>query len=984
MKRLILSLLLSALLAGSSFAATFITYYRSSSLCGMMDYDNINTYTNATSDMSVLWNSPGDAMHLDIEFYVAGSSIPLNSVITSVTLYMFNETAPGDSETIEVSRLSPPGLVINPTWAEYNSFAVGSYPWTVVGGDVNDDHTADITGTPVETEVTTINTTYSWDLTAFWPSTWPGTSTSHSYLVRADEADAVDLDFTDGTVSGNRPRIEVVYGDPVTPTPTSTPTPSNTPTPTATGTPATPTPTMHLDNADELGHNNKNVPVVNHGIAMLEEGYGLLDDAVTGTGIADYTVVYDRDNLFVGNYKNLVSGDFTTAITGWTCDADGEVAWNADSAIDEGNSGCLQFNSASTPPVSASDTISVYSSNTGKMTFSFVYSVTTTVTFTAKVYFGASSSAEQVIVGTSGGWKRAALTFDCANGTEVTKLEFIHAGSPFILRIDNLGLFDAEFDQGFIPQIAEPGAGTTIGGFTNGAVIFSDSSGTLSEDPSEFSYDATDNRLGIGTNSPLTPLHTLQTASSDMAYFQGGDGDASQIAIGNTEDIAYVGTDGTKAYIGMGDAGLAAPNMAIEADGDVGIGTTAPDEDLQVSSTAPSFGLYETDTIADDKKWDLGVSGSDLTLRLANDAFDTFFNVVSIPRLAMDVNSLTLSTSASGAYDFTIGDDGNVGIGAQSSNVGDLEITSTASTLILQESDATASTGKWTWIADGDALKWQTMSDLYGTQFNFLSLARTVSDIDSFTLSTSASGAANFVIDDNGDIGIGTNAPVGDLTITSGGTGGTNFYVQDSDTGVTTSDGFLIGISSTEIAQLWNYENTEFRFATNNAEQLSLHDAGLLNFENDAAVYIQGDTTGKTLALTEELVADQDANTVTVTNQLVTTGISTGYVTFGLTTSPNNNVNLVGKSFVRIATTGGDPTSITGFDEDDLYNNDGFRMVIANVDSADTIRLENADAGSDAENRFLFSTGADIDLAPNETIEVIYDAVTGCFRDIAN
>lgn len=50
--------------------------------------------------------------------------------------------------------------------------------------------------------------------------------------------------------------------------------------------------------------------------------------------------------------------------------------------------------------------------------------------------------------------------------------------------------------------------------FTAGSVIVANASGKLSQDNARLFWDDTNNRLGIGTNSPLTQLHISSTSTS--------------------------------------------------------------------------------------------------------------------------------------------------------------------------------------------------------------------------------------------------------------------------------------------------------------------------------------------------------------------------------------------------------------------------------------------------------------------------------------
>ena len=55
---------------------------------------------------------------------------------------------------------------------------------------------------------------------------------------------------------------------------------------------------------------------------------------------------------------------------------------------------------------------------------------------------------------------------------------------------------------------------------------------------------------------------------------------------------------------------------------------------------------------------------------------------------------------------------------------------------------------------------------------------------------------------------------------------GVNFYCQNSTTGSSNSDGLKLGINTLEEAQVWNNENTDLIFATNNDEKMRIENSG--------------------------------------------------------------------------------------------------------------------------------------------------------------
>ena len=93
------------------------------------------------------------------------------------------------------------------------------------------------------------------------------------------------------------------------------------------------------------------------------------------------------------------------------------------------------------------------------------------------------------------------------------------------------------------------------------------------------------------------------------------------------------------------------------------------------------------------------------------------------------------------------------------------------------------------------------------------------------TLAQFASSGA-LTADTSGKVGLGTTAPNYKVTVNSSST---NSYQQltNSVTGSASGDGFLVGIDSLE-AIVWNLENSNIKFATNNTERMRIDSSGQL------------------------------------------------------------------------------------------------------------------------------------------------------------
>jgi len=72
-------------------------------------------------------------------------------------------------------------------------------------------------------------------------------------------------------------------------------------------------------------------------------------------------------------------------------------------------------------------------------------------------------------------------------------------------------------------------------------------------------------------------------------------------------------------------------------------------------------------------------------------------------------------------------------------------------------------------------------------------------------------------IDGNGNVGIGTSSPVSTLHLHNASTDGFDaLRFTNTDTGVTATDGFVIGLNDSEDGKIWNYDNRSIQFGVDN------------------------------------------------------------------------------------------------------------------------------------------------------------------------
>ena len=122
---------------------------------------------------------------------------------------------------------------------------------------------------------------------------------------------------------------------------------------------------------------------------------------------------------------------------------------------------------------------------------------------------------------------------------------------------------------------------------------------------------------------------------------------------------------------------------------------------------------------------------------------------------------------------------------------------------------------------------------------------------------SASDGAPNpaLQVDAAGNVGIGIAAPVNILNIYQDDR--PRIYLHDDTTGTTNADGSYIGLSADQDFNIWNLENTDIRFATNNTERMDI-DADGLKPINNATIHAIAQTGAPTSTVAGALWLDTD------------------------------------------------------------------------------------------------------------------------------
>ena len=152
--------------------------------------------------------------------------------------------------------------------------------------------------------------------------------------------------------------------------------------------------------------------------------------------------------------------------------------------------------------------------------------------------------------------------------------------------------------------------GDSVGSGTAGSILFVDSSTNLAQDNGNFYWDTTNNRLGLGTNSPS---YTLEVESADniLARFKSTDANASIQLLDNgttnataltrtSNNLNILPNGGNVQLNGGGDLIVDTDTLFVDSSADrVGVNTSSPATALHVSGTIRQTNATSAVLVAD-------------------------------------------------------------------------------------------------------------------------------------------------------------------------------------------------------------------------------------------------------------------------------------------------------------------------------------------------------------------------------------------------
>jgi hypothetical protein len=455
---------------------------------------------------------------------------------------------------------------------------------------------------------------------------------------------------------------------------------------------------------------------------------------------------------------------------------------------------------------------------------------------------------------------------------------------------------------------------TWANGSTNRARIYGDSGNNFIVENGSSNTE----RFRIRSDGKLMTQSAgyVYTASSSgsLSLYGGNTNLGGGIVLGGGNDNADI------RFLAEASTATPAERVRITSAGLVGIGTDNPSGKLNIAGS-------------DSQLLNLIQDSGDLAIRLNDRGVGSAYIKVR------DNTSGSLSFDTGGSERLRIESDGQVVINRTAAVLANtsskLEVFNSTENLIFV-SNSTAATGQDAGIMFGPA------NNVYGGKIivtsdeDFSTSANRTAHMAFYTRQD-GTASEKLRITSDGKLGVGVAAPAQMMEITNTAGTGTQIQLRDTSTGTGSSDGARFGYNGSG-AQIWNFENTYIRFATNNVERFRI--------TSDGKVGLKNTSPDENLHLDGALKQDGHSNSIQYTQMCFTLPSGSTSTMFTLTGNGNDATAMAVLEYVA------------------LYSYAGSNHC-AGIEYASTRRSSNNSAWTDTDNQSVAVSGNDTSIAPN-------------------